>query len=222
MEIGIIGLPMVGKTTLFNLLTNAEVEISNFYSGRTDTNVGMAKVPDPRLDFLTELYKPKKTTYPQIQFVDVVGLVRGASKGEGVGNEFLNAIRNSDALLHALRAFDNPDVPHIEDSVDPLRDLETLNTELLLSDLDLIEKRLERIAIGKKRKEQEVEIQLLHRCKEALEAEKPLHTLEMTPEEEGYLRSYQFLTQKPVILVVNVDEEQFKKKDYPGKAKLRE
>ncbi|MGE5577149.1 MAG: redox-regulated ATPase YchF [Syntrophothermus sp.] len=219
MKIGIVGLPMVGKTTLFNLLTNARTVTSNFFSGKTDANVGVARVPDNRIDWLSKLYKPRKTIHAQIEFTDVPGLVRGASQGEGVGNQFLTAIRTVDALVHVVRAFANKEVPHVEGSIDPVRDIETVNMELLFADLEVIEKRIERLEGAKKRtKENEAELVLMRRLREALESETSLHSLELADQERALIRSFTFLTEKPVILVVNVDETQFKSGEYPGKA----
>lgn len=217
MKIGIIGLPMVGKTTVFNLLTQGHQETSAFLTGRRDTNVGVAKVPDQRIDHLSSLYHPRKTIHATIDVFDVVGLVRGGA-GQGMGNEFLNTIRDADALLHVVRAFANPDVVHVEGGLDPWRDLQTVNYELLLSDLDVVEKRVERIHAGKRRPEHEVELSALAKCKEALEAERPIHGVNFTPAEAAALRGFTFFTEKPVILVVNLDEAQFRVPDYPGKA----
>jgi hypothetical protein len=219
-KIGIVGLPMVGKTTVFNLLTQAHQETSAYMTGRRDTNVGVAKVPDRRIDWLSALYKPKKTIYATIDVFDVVGLVRGASAGQGVGNEFLNSIRDADAVIHVVRAFQNPDVVHVEGSLDPWRDLETVNYELLLSDLEVVEKRIEKINTGKKRPEHEVELSALEKCKEALEAERPIHGVQFTPAEAAALRGFTFFTEKPVILVVNVDEQQFRTGEWPSQAQL--
>ena len=138
---GLIGLPMVGKTTIFNLLTGAGAETSKFLTGKTETNIGTARIPDGRVDYLSDLYHPRKTTHAQIQFSDVPGLVRGSSQGKGVGNQFLNAIRNVDMLAHVVRSFSNPEVPHVDDAINPLRDLETVNMELLFADMEIIEKR---------------------------------------------------------------------------------
>lgn len=218
---GIIGLPMVGKTTLFNLLTEAHVQTSNFFSGKTETNVGVAKIPDKRIDFCAELYKPRRTIYAQIEFIDVVGLVKGASKGQGVGNEFLNSVRNVDALVHVVRLFQNPDVIHVEETIDPLRDIETINMELLFSDLEIVEKRIEKINSGKKKKEQDTELKVLLKCKECLENELPIHTLNLSDEEKNLLKGYTFLTEKPMILVANLDEKQLKSGEYPGKEGLK-
>jgi GTP-binding protein YchF len=179
-------------------------------------------VPDRRIDRLSKLYKPRKTIYAQIEFFDVVGLVRGASQGQGVGNQFLNAIRDADAIIHVLRVFRNDDVVHVDGSIDPVRDLATVNYELLLSDLDTVEKRIEKIHGGKRRPEHEVELSALAKCKDALEAERPLHSVELTDEEAQALKGFTFFTEKPTILVVNADEEQFKSKEYPGQAALKE
>lgn len=218
---GIIGLPLVGKTTIFNLLTNSNIETSNFLSGKTDTITASAKVPDKRIDFLAGLYKPKKTTYAQIQFNEVPGLVRGASEGKGVGNQFLSAIRNADLLVHVVRAFNNPDVPHVEDDINPLRDIETIGVEVLLADMDLVEKRIERIQAGKKiTKENAFELEVLKKCLSALEEEKPISNLGLTEEEKHTLKNYAFLTEKPMMLVINIDEDQFKEGTYTRKAEV--
>lgn len=220
---GIVGLPMVGKTTFFNLVTGSEQETSNFLTGKTEINTALARVPDARIDFLSGLYKPRKTIYAQIQFSDVPGLVRGASQGKGVGNRFLDGIRNADLLVHLVRAFANPDVPHVDDGVDPVRDLETVNLELLLADMDLVEKRIMRIEEGKKiKKEQADEMAVLRKCLDALENEISVHKADLTEAERALLVNYSFLTDKPVILVVNTDEEQLRAGDYPGRDRVRE
>ncbi|MDD3654473.1 MAG: redox-regulated ATPase YchF [Desulfotomaculaceae bacterium] len=218
---GLIGLPMVGKTTIFNLLTGAEEATSNFLTGKTETNVGVAMVPDSRVGYLSSLFKPRKTTYAQIQFSDVPGLVRGSSQGQGVGNQFLNAIRNVDMLAHVVRTFNEPDLPHVDGSLDPLRDVETINMELLFADMEIIEKRIHRIKHGKKvKKENELELEVLEKCLVALENEKPIGQLELPEEKKLALKNYNFLTEEPLLLVINMDEEQFKSKSYPGKDKL--
>ncbi len=220
---GIVGLPMTGKTTFFNLVTGSEQETSNFLTGKTEINTAMARVPDARIDFLSGLYKPRKTIYAQIQFSDVPGLVRGASQGKGVGNRFLDGIRDADLLVHLVRAFANPDVPHVDGSVDPVRDLETVNLELLLADMDLVEKRIKRIEEGKKiKKEQADEMAVLRKCLVALENEISVHKADLSDDERALLVNYSFLTDKPVILVVNIDEEQLRAGDYPGRDQIRE
>lgn len=220
MKIGTIGLPMAGKTTVFNLLTQARHETSAYLSGRRETNVGVARVPDKRIDHLSGLYRPRKTIYATIDVFDVVGLVRGAAAGQGLGNEFLNSIRDADALIHVVRAFANPDVVHVEGSVDPWRDIQTVNYELLLADLDVVEKRIAKIQAGKKRPEHEVELSALEKCRTALAGERPIHGVAFTPAEAASLKGFTFFTEKPVILVVNLDEAQFRSGEYPGKAEL--
>lgn len=219
----IIGLPMVGKTTFFNLVTNSQLETSNYLTGKTDINVAMAKVPDPRIDFLSGLYKPKKTSYARIQFSDVPGLVRGASEGKGVGNRFLDGIRNADLLVHVVRAFTDKDVPHVDDDIDPMRDIETVNMEILLADMDLVEKRISRIQEGKKiKKEQVAELEVLRKCLAALENEITVHRMDLSDAERELLVNYSFLTDKPMILVLNIDEEQLRAGTYPGMEQVRE
>ncbi|WP_066634495.1 redox-regulated ATPase YchF [Desulfolucanica intricata] len=218
----LIGLPLVGKTTIFNILTDSEIETSDFLSGKTETHVGMAKIPDKRVRFLSELYKPKKTTYAEIQFSDVPGLVRGSSQGKGVGNQFLNAIRNVDLLVHVVRVFENSNVTHVDDSINPMRDIETINMELLLADMDIVEKRINRIRGGKKvKKEDALELEILQKLLEGLENEVPIHNLGLTDEEKNKLRNYSFLTEKPMIMVLNLDEEQYKSQTYSQKSELQ-
>jgi len=220
---GIIGLPMVGKTTVFNLLTGAKVQTSNFFSGKTEANIGMAKVPDRRIDFLSGLYKPRKTTYAQIELIDVPGLVRGASQGQGIGNAFMDTVRKVDALIHVVRAFESGDVEHVEGSVDPVRDVQTVAYELLMADIEFVDKRISRLKEGKKRTAQtDAEIALLTRILEHLEAEKPFAALELSDEERLSLINYTFFTDKPIIIVANLDDSQFKAKQYPGMDGLRQ
>lgn len=214
---------MVGKTTVFNLVTNAGAQTSNFLTGKADINVSAARVPDRRVVFLTDLYKPRRTVYAQVQFSDVPGLVQGSSQGKGVGNQFLDGIRNADLLVHVVRAFKNADVPHVDGEINPLRDIETVDMELLFADMELIEKRIHRIEGGKKiAKENLEELQVLKKCYAALENETPLQRLDLTEEEQKTLVNYNFLTEKKVILVVNTDEEQFKAGNYPGKKELND
>lgn len=213
---------MVGKTTLFNLVTGAGLETSNYLTGKTEVNVAMAKVPDPRVDFLARLYQPKKTTYAEIQFSDVPGLVRGASLGQGIGNHFLDGIRHADLLVHVVRAFHNNNVPHADGSVDIMRDIETIDLELLLADMDLVEKRIQRIKAGKKvKKEQYQELEVLQKCLEALENEMTVQQLNLSPAERELLVNYRFFTDKPLILVLNTDEEQLRSGNYPDRDKVR-
>jgi GTP-binding protein YchF len=211
---------MAGKTTVFNLLTQARQETSAYLSGRRETNVAVARVPDRRVDHLSALYQPRKTTYATLDIFDVVGLVRGSAAGQGVGNEFLNVIRDAEALLHVVRAFTNPEVVHVEGNVDPWRDLETINYELLLADLDLVEKRIARLQAGKRRPEHEVELAALMKCRAALADERPIHGVAFTPAEEVVRRGFTGFTEKPLILVVNLDEAQFRSGRYPGREQL--
>lgn len=222
MKIGLVGLPLVGKTTFFNLLTNAHAEISNFASGKVSSNIGSAKVPDHRIDFLSKLYKPKKTTYAMIDFTDVPGLVSGASTGKGVGNQFLEDIRKVDALVHIVRAFENADVIHVEGSIDPMRDIETINLELLFADLGIIDNRITRIQTGKKvTKENLAELEVLKKCKEGLENGLLIHQINLSDEERELLKTFSFLSEKPMILAINIDEDSLKSGSYPQKEEIR-
>lgn len=215
---GIVGLPTVGKTTFFNLLTNANIETSAFYSGKTATNINTATVPDKRIDFLAQMFHPKKTTYAQIEIIDVPGLVRGASKGQGTGNDFLSAVRDTDALVHIVRAFENKQVLHVDDSLDVMRDLEIVNMELLFSDLQLVETRLERINQSKKKKmEHPLEETILLKIQEVLENEQPVSTISFSDDEKEAIKHITFLTDKPMLIVINLDETQFTSGSYPQK-----
>ncbi|AFV12058.1 GTP-dependent nucleic acid-binding protein EngD [Thermacetogenium phaeum DSM 12270] len=213
---GIVGLPLVGKTTLFNVLTQSEEETSTF-AGRTKTNARLARIPDERLDFLASLYHPRKVTPATLEVIDVPGLNRGA------GAAFLAAVRDVDALIHVVRAFRNEAIPHVDGTLNPVRDLDTINVELFLADLQMVETRLERIAASKKVKGATlVEQAALRRCQEALEAEKPLLEAGLTEEEWKAVRSLGFLTMKPMIIVVNIDEDQMHQGHFPGEAEVWE
>ena len=206
MEIGIVGLPLSGKTTLFNLLTHAGAETG--FGSKKKVNVGMSRVPDPRLDRLSAIWNPKKTTPATIRYVDVAGVEKGAGK-EGLSAEVLTHLKNTDALLAVVRAFEDDQAPHPEGSIDPLRDLGMLQAEFLLSDLIIVENRLERLEKQLKTKggkELEVERELLLRCREILEAERPLREAELGPEEVRQLKGFQFLTQKPLVIALNLGE----------------
>ena len=216
MKIGLIGLPSVGKSTLFKLLTNTKNELGKY--GAKETNIGMAKVPDRRIDFLSKMYNPKKTTYAQIEFIDIGGVIPNQGAGK-----FLEEVRECDAIVHVVRAFTNGEIPHIYPEINPLKDLETVDSEILFSDLELIDKRLERIKAAKKLKpEQADEAELLKRIYLHLENGEDIRQFDLNEEEEKQLRAYQFLTEKPKLVVINLDEEQFKKRDYPFKRELLE
>ena len=220
MKIGLIGLPLAGKTTLFNLLCDTSAETSRFLSGRKEPNHGMARVPDRRIDWLSALYKPKRTIYAQMETTDLPGLQHGEGSG---GNSFLQQIRQVDALVQVVRAFAMDDIDHVDGTIDPWRDLNNVQAELLLADLDMIEKRLERVKTGKKvTDEQKQEIELLAICRDALEEEKPLATLNFSEAEQAMLIHYGFLTQMPQLIVMNVDEIQFKDQSYPHQGDIEQ
>lgn len=207
---GIIGLPLVGKTTLFNLLTQGEEETSN-YAGRTKTNIRVSQIPDQRLDFLADIYHPRKVVPATLEVTDVPGLNRGT------GAAFLAAVREVDALIHVVRAFNSEAVTHIDGNINPVRDLENVNAELYLADLEMVETRLERIAAGKKNKgETQVEQAALKRCQEVLNEGKPITEAGLSDEEWQAIRSLGFLTIKPMIFVVNIDEDQLHEGHFDG------
>ena len=209
MKLGIVGLPNVGKSTLFNSLTKAGAESANYPFCTIDPNVGIVAVPDERLDVLTKMYDSAKTTPAVIEFVDIAGLVKGASKGEGLGNQFLANIRETDAIVHVVRCFDDDDVIHVEGTVDPIRDIETINVELIFADLEVLERRLSKqIRVARNDKSAAKEVDMLNRLKEHLEAGKLAISFETQDEdEEAYFKEYNLLTAKPVIFAANVAED---------------
>jgi GTP-binding protein YchF len=210
---------MVGKTTLFNLLTQAGAETSAYISGKTTANIGHATVPDERLEYLTAMFKPKKTTFAQIEVIDVPGLAPGSYQEKS--SDFLSSVRNTDALAHVVQAFSGEDDLKTGKSPDILRAIDTLNTELLFADLALIETRQTRINSGKKKKlEHPMEELALQKCQAFLEEEKPLKLLELNEEENDALKHISFLTNKPMLLVVNLDETQLSSGDYQGKEQV--
>lgn len=209
MKLGIVGLPNVGKSTLFNSLTKAGAESANYPFCTIDPNVGVVAVPDERLKLLADLYHSAKVTPAVIEFVDIAGLVKGASKGEGLGNQFLANIREVDAIVHVVRCFEDSNVIHVDGSVDPVRDIETINLELIFSDLEILERRIAKTSKGARNdKTLAKELDLLSRIKEHLEAEKLAITFQTEDEDEqAWLASYNLLTGKPVIFAANVAED---------------
>src|SRR5229473_5905638 len=208
LSIGIVGLPNVGKSTLFNALSGASVLAANYPFATKDPNVGVVPVPDDRLDKLAVLYRPKKTTHAALEFVDIAGLVKGASKGEGLGNQFLANIREVDAIAHVLRCFEDSDVTHVSGSVDPVRDAEIVETELMLADLDSLEKRLPNLEKRAKGgdKEAAAEAPVVKKALDALREGKPAREAAITAEEWPVFRLLQLITAKPMMYVLNVDE----------------
>jgi len=207
---GIVGLPNVGKSTLFNAITQAGAESANYPFCTIDPNVGIVEVPDERLQKLTELVKPKKTIPTAFEFTDIAGIVKGASKGEGLGNKFLSHIRQVDAICHVVRCFADDNITHVSGKVDPISDIETINLELILADLETVDKRIDRVAKLAKQKEKTAvfEHEVLVKLKEAFESEKPARAVEFNEEQLKYVKQLHLLTIKPILYVANVSEDE--------------
>lgn len=222
---GIVGLPNVGKSTLFNAITKKNILAENYPFATIDPNVGVVTVPDKRIDNLVKMYNPNKTIPTAYEFTDIAGLVKGASNGEGLGNKFLSHIRETDAICEVVRCFENGKIIHVEGNIDPIRDIETINLELAIADLDIVNNRLDKVskkARTSKDKNDLLEVEALEKAKRSLENNIPLRLIEYTDEEKNILKSYSFLTLKPIIYLANVSEEEVINEDNEYVKKVKE